>query len=87
MRRIAHYNLLLAFVLLVPTLAHASPGWWHPEQNGRSHFRGAPLPYTCDTVRAAAKLYSPAEMVRYAKQFGVKVTPSQRREAAKCLAE
>lgn len=73
MRRFAF---MLAFVLLLPTMGLA-----------RSAFVPAPLPYTCDTVRAAAKLYSPAEMVRFAKQFGVKVTPSQRREAAKCLAE
>lgn len=68
--------------------AHASPGWWHPEENGtRSHFRGAPLPYSCDTVRTAVKSFSKEELLRLAKQFNVKVTASQRREAEKCLAQ
>lgn len=68
--------------------AHASPGWWHPEENGtRSHFRGAPLPYSCDTVRTAVKSFSKEELLKLAKQFGVKVTASQRREAQKCLAQ
>lgn len=54
--------------------------------HARSSFRGEPLPYSCDTVRTAVKAFTPEQLVKMARQFHVKVTPSQRREAQKCLA-
>jgi hypothetical protein len=51
----------------------------------RTAFRGAPLPYSCDTVRTAVKAFTQQQLMRLARKFNVTVTPSQRREAQKCL--
>lgn len=79
MTRMVWIGIVLFFaglLLIAMTPAHA-----------RSAFRGEPLPYSCDTVRIAVKSFSQKKLMALAKEFGVKVTPSQRREAQKCLAQ
>lgn len=71
--------LVMALVVILATVALANLA------HGKG-FAPTPLPYSCDTVRAAAKLMTPAQMNAAAKEFGVHVTSSQIREARKCLA-
>lgn len=50
-------------------------------------FAPTPLPYSCDTVRAAVKAMSPAQLKIAADTFNVHVSASQIKEARKCLAK
>lgn len=52
---------------------------------GRSAFRGAPLPYSCAQVRWATSVFSIPHLKAMGKKMGVVLTPSQVREAQKCL--
>lgn len=51
-----------------------------------SRFAPAPLPYSCATVKTAVAAMTREHLEKLAKEMGIVVTPSQRREVAKCLA-
>lgn len=55
--------------------------------HARSAFTPTRLPYSCDAVRGAFAVASREHLEKIAKELGVVVTPSQRREIRKCLAQ
>lgn len=59
---------------------------WTPHAKAHSSFAPAPLPYSCTQVKAAFAVMTREHLEKLAKELGITITPSQRREVAKCLA-
>jgi hypothetical protein len=66
----------VVLLLLISTSAQA-----------RTSFVATPLPFSCSVVKAAAQVYTIAQLERMAREHAVTVTQAQRREAYKCLAQ
>jgi hypothetical protein len=63
-------------LLLIPMSAQA-----------RTSFVATPLPFSCGVVKAAAQVYTIAQLERMAREHAITITQAQRREAYKCLAQ
>ena len=75
------------WMLLVLLFVLATCGANVHRAQAHSNFRGVPLPYSCSQVRWAYATFTPEHLRKLGKSLGIKLSPSQMREASNCLKE